>query len=171
MFAFQAFKYDPKVDSKYLNSKQKIGGWLLVPGIGIIIWTLFMLVAFMTKIEWGINTWLYPSASDYSSLKLMSRFVMLFGILLIAIFGVLNSILLLLRRSSFPKMMILYYVTFSLFTLLVSMVMFAIQKKSAVFFMNLWPFINCAIWIPYFLKSERVKKTFTRRFKTDPYQK
>ena len=170
MFAIQAFKYDPKVDAKYVNSKQTIGGWLLIPAIGIITWSLFMLVTFMMKIEWGINSWLYPSASNYPSLKLISRFFMLFAVLLITIFGMLNSILLLLRRSSFPKMMIIYYVTFLLFTFLSSTSMFVIQKEGGIFFMNLFPLINSVIWIPYFIKSERVKKTFTRRFRTNNIQ-
>nr|WP_319399137.1 DUF3857 domain-containing protein [uncultured Carboxylicivirga sp.] len=165
MFAFQAFKYDPMVDVKYVNNKQSIGGWLLVPAIGIIVWTAFMLVAFLLKINWGINSWLYPSISNHTSIKLASRFIMLFGILFMTIFGMLNSILLLLRRSSFPKMMIYYYLTFALFTLVVSTLIFVIQKEGAIFFMNVWPFINCAIWIPYFIKSERVKNTFTRRLR------
>lgn len=167
MFAFLAFKYDPKVDSKYINSNKPIGGWLLKPAIGIISWTIFSSVYFMAKLEWGINSWLLPSSSEYPSLHLMSRFLMLSGVLFFAIFGILNSILLFLKRSSFPKMMILYYVAFSILTLLVSTIIFVIQKEGSVFFMNLFPFINCAIWIPYFIKSKRVKATFTRRLKTD----
>ncbi|WP_319502336.1 DUF3857 domain-containing protein [uncultured Draconibacterium sp.] len=163
MVAFLAFKYDPKVDSKYLNNKKPIGGWLLKPAIGIITWTIFSSVYFMIKLEWGINSWLLPSSSNYPSLHLMSRFLMLFGVLFIAIFGALNSILLFLKRSSFPRMMILYYVSFSILTLLISTLIFVIQKEGGVFFMNLLPFINCAIWIPYFIKSKRVKETFTRR--------
>lgn len=171
MFAVQAFKYDPKVDPNYVNSKQTIGGWLLIPAIGIVLWTLFALVAFMMKLEWGINSWLNPSASDYASYKLMSRFLTLFVFLFIVVFGVLNSVLLFLRRSSFPKMMIYYYVIFLFFTLQLSTSIFVFQKEGEVFFMNLWPLINCAIWIPYFIKSKRVKETFTRRLKTNNIQK
>lgn len=60
-------------------------------------------------------------------------------------------------------MMVIYYITFALFSLMVSTIMYVALQDGEVFFMNLVPFANSAVWIPYFMKSERVKRTFTKR--------
>lgn len=163
MIAFKAYKYDPKVAPKYQGRNQPIGGWLLVPAIGIVAWTFTMCVLFIMKIDGGINNWLLPDASEDSSLRLLGRLILLFGLLLLLVFGVLNSVLLFLRRSSFPRMMVIYYIAFSIFSLMVSIIMHVALQDGEVFFMNLLPFANSAVWIPYFIKSERVKRTFTKR--------
>ncbi|WP_282035942.1 DUF3857 domain-containing protein [Saccharicrinis aurantiacus] len=165
MLAFKGYKYNPEVAPEFNGANKKIRGWVLIPSIGIIIWTLLMFVSFLIKLNWGINSWLTPNLNNSSSTDLLSRFALLIGFISIIVFGLLNSILFIKKRSSFPKLMIAYFIYFLLFTLLVSTIMYFSLGEKALFLIGLWPFINCCIWIPYFLKSKRVMETFTNRIK------
>ncbi|AEL26729.1 DUF2569 family protein [Cyclobacterium marinum] len=149
--------YDP-LPWEYAENKN-IGGWLVLPAIGIILTPIqitmnFFSVGYLDEAIWlqAINLELTESLA----------FELIFNILLI-VFSVLLIILFYTRRTSTPKLMILFYVV-NLAAILIDTVMtednISLENRALI-----QAFVGAAIWIPYFFFSERVKSTFckTRR--------
>jgi hypothetical protein len=149
-----------------------IGGWLIVIAIGLCVSPLLQLLFIVRDLlpvfmHGGWHALTTPGSPAYHRLwapVILFEFAMNLG------FIAMEAILLfwLFRQSRrFPTAMIVYLLT--VFVLVAadyfvaqSIPVVAAQDdpESRVAFMRAG--IVCAIWVPYFLKSKRVKGTFTR---------
>lgn len=147
-----------------------LGGWLILVGFGLIIGPIRLINILNTNYKPYFNTDLLERLINPSSSSYIPNFVYLFYAELIAIvFLILLSFYLLFlfftKKKNFPK----NYIFISLFVILYipvdAFIASTIMPNEKVvdgeliksFFQTL---ISGAIWIPYMMKSKRVKNTF-----------
>ena len=147
-----------------------LGGWLILIGFGLIIGPLRQINALSTGYKPYINTDLFEKLTSPSSASYIPNFNILFyAEIIVSIFLILLSLYLLFlffaKKKNFPK----NYIFISLFVILYipvdAFLVSTIVPNAKVFdgeivksfFQTL---ISGAVWIPYMMKSERVKNTF-----------
>jgi len=148
-----------------------IGGWLIFVTIGLCLSPLFQIVFVATKLVpiFFNGAWRLLTTQGTAAYHPLWAPVLIFELFMnLGFIGVEAILLVLLFRHSrlFPQGMIAYY--FIVFAL-TGIDHFAANLIPAVAKMNdagsLNTFIRagvlCAIWVPYFLRSKRVKGTFT----------
>jgi hypothetical protein len=140
---------------------RKIGGFLYLPLIGLVVGAASYLFALTDALKvisvnyWHINT----EAKVFFIISIAIYIVqLLFSILVISFF--------LKKKKSLPKLYILFLIstvstmTFNAYMLYVLIPDVNIGYNELVpIFRNV---ISALIWIPYFITSVRVKRTFTR---------
>ncbi|SFG66907.1 DUF3857 domain-containing protein [Pontibacter chinhatensis] len=173
IFGFAAYKlyfWDPEPLADVSDyDAERIGGWVIAPLIGLILSPLGILSTFLTSGFLNGNLWqglLDTGSGAYSPALaglLFLEFVMNIAFL---VFNVLLLTLYLKRRTSVPRLMVVFYgsaLGFVLFELLV-VYAFSISLPGgnigSALFRSL---VGACIWIPYFLMSSRVKCTFVER--------
>lgn len=147
-----------------------LGGWLILIGFGLIIGPIRQIIALSSGYKPYLDTDLFERLTTPSSSSYVPNFKLLFyGEILVSIFLILLSFYLLFlfftKNKKFPK----NYIFISLFIILyipvdAFLVTTVLPNANIVdgemvksFFQTL---ISGAIWIPYMMKSERVKNTF-----------
>ncbi len=161
-------RYDP-VPEEYTGSPiqaRRIGGWLIIPAIGVILnpvtrlgtsllnFESIALLAFRTDAPVSARFWKELVAIEF------------LGNMVLFVVSILIAIQFFSRRSSFPQLFIAFLVAGALFQTLDSIaaavfleaVTDADSARTAV---GAW--ISVAIWVPYFTRSVRVKETFLFR--------
>ncbi len=160
------YEYDPEPkDNTRYNS---IGGWLILPAIGLCL-TPFRMVYELIDIEyfnyshWRILT--DPNFGAYDA-KLGS-FILAELIVNLALlfYSVVLIILFFKRRSSVPILAVIFYGSTFAFLLIDGMIgaQYSDGMDKETLTSILRSLIGSCIWIPYFLISERSKGTFTQR--------
>lgn len=164
-------RYDlpSKVKPKY---ERKIGGWLILIGIGLAVTPLFLFFRIFTSNYFESSVWI----SLFSNTNTISM-----GLILIAemifnsiyfVFSIFVVILFFQRRTIAPRMIIALYagvlilsgiITFT--TLYLHPSSFTGSQTQELYTDLSAMVIRCLIFIPYFLYSERVEETFTKRKK------
>jgi len=155
---------------------KSFGGWLLLPILGLLITPIRMAYDFMVLYEdssyspivWnnlfnlGDNTFqdiLYGSSIIISTIHNGWLFVFTF-----ALFYFLFT-----KRSNFPKLICLLYISTFVILAMDGMVAYLIDNNEFPLNKDVRAaFISCAIWIPYFFKSKRVEQTFVNRKEESP---
>lgn len=158
------FKYDPV--SARTTKEMSIGGWLLLPALGIILSPFRMVIEIIDLIKEGVyeqSTWSYLwNDKQYELITLVFTGSILN--IMLFIFSITLIVLFLMKRTNIPNLMIGFY--------LFNLSIMAMSTASIYFFdisedlelVDLFRyFISCCIWIPYFIKSKRVKNTFIYR--------
>lgn len=144
------------------NGLEGIGGWLILLAIGLAIAPFFSLHGIVTDLS------VLTGASHQS---ILSERPGLAGLILFE--AITNSIFLLIlaclnflfysKKKIFPMCMIAY-LAFSFFVLLtdhlIAGALMPSADHSAGLVAVIRAFIGAAVWIPYFLNSERVEQTF-----------
>lgn len=143
---------------------ERIGGWLILPAIGLVLtppqslWRLYHDFAVqMTDGTFDKVAALYPNYAGVFAFEALTNLGLLVFLVYVAInfFG---------RRRRAPKLMVIWY----LCVLVIECIDAALVSSLGPDFNTegVPPFvgstIRAAIWIPYFLTSERVRNTFTR---------
>lgn len=167
LLAQKAYRYNPAVKNKYVNYNTPIGGWLIIPVIGIFFWTAFIVIGIFIRNAFNIELWLQFANQGSTQYQLISVHLVLQFVLNIffAIFGILNIVLLLLKRSSFPIMMIVFHISYSMFIAFNQYVDMVYYNNNGLLILVIIFVANTFIWVPYFLRSERVKMTFNKTWK------
>lgn len=157
--------YDPTYQAKTeLNLKLRgLGGWLILVGIGIVITPLSLLVE-------SQELWYVFSAQQWSILSdqyggglltvIAIEMMVNAALLVVAVFLI---VMFFQRRHTFPRIYIIYsiasLVIFGADMLALNMVSIALESSDITELVG--QVIGVTIWCLYFLKSERVKATFT----------
>lgn len=147
-----------------------LGGWLVLVGIAVVIRPIRIVAELWPSFPTYVNldTWQVMTTSTSAAFQpsyaiiaptemVLNLVLMISSILLVALFFK--------RRKIFPRVMIAY-LAFELATVIFEC--WATQElgakaESAQAYSNLLRgFLSCAVWIPYFCVSRRVKLTFTR---------
>lgn len=169
------FNVDPTAIEK---DPLKIGGWLILPAIGLSISPITILVSIFGEDlseGYSISVWreLWNSGAGETGFTLL---IIIIIELLVNIHYVIFIITLIYlfykQRSSVPYLMVIFYVLNLLIPLIDSVALnyFAevpFDKDSTKDIIRAT--IGAFIWIPYFLISDRVNNTFTKRL--NPIQK
>jgi Protein of unknown function (DUF2569) len=152
------------------KSLKGIGGWLILPLLGLILSPL-RLIYMIYEGLWPIFSSDYwedltsPGSESYHQLWTSVLIFEVVGNLAIFLVG-LAALLSFLRKSrKAPKLMILWFFLALVFvgadTYLRGYIPGAALTYEAIPSIELWRAgITAAIWIPYFLASKRVKATF-----------
>ncbi|HCL57362.1 MAG TPA: DUF2569 domain-containing protein [Spirochaetia bacterium] len=158
-------------ESSHSSEPEGIGGWLILPAIGLCLAPFRILLSFIkdTLPTFSDEIWIpltQESSSVYHPLwKPLLIAEAASDILLMAI-GIVNLILFFQKKKFFVKMIIITLISTFLFNILdIFLVSLIPQAFSLVKAEGLYgivrSFLAGAIWIPYFLISKRVKNTFT----------
>ncbi len=171
-FANKLYSYDER--PHYPNYGNPIGGWLLLSAIGLILAPILNIIAFYKADYFNISILDFisnPLAPIYN--PLMAAFLlfeMIFFIVIIS-FQILILILFTQRRSTVPKFVVLCYILLLGlgFWEIVFLNLFVPNPtdnpmvKQAYYTLG-GTAISAIIWIPYYLKSVRVKETFVTTY-------
>jgi hypothetical protein len=146
-----------------------IGGWLILPSIGLCIAPLQLVyfiydTGFFNYVNWQILAdAAYVSYNPNLGMLVLTELIINF---VLCAFGVLVIVLFFKRRSSVPLLVACFYGANFLLPLIDSLIadslnLSGFDKETTSNLLT--GFISCAIWIPYFLISNRSKGTFTVR--------
>ncbi|RIV52806.1 DUF2569 family protein [Flagellimonas taeanensis] len=178
LFIFGAKKihdnYNPKPQS---DQNLNIGGWLVLPGIGLVLSPFLLLFQVGSQGYFDKGVWsLFKNAGyeNANALTLFLGFELAMNIALL-VFAALLIILYFKKRTSLPKLIIIMYASSFVIPILDLVLYNALFPKDLLdaaddqetYTQIFRGFISAAIWIPYFLVSERVKNTFTKVRETE----
>jgi hypothetical protein len=166
------YNYDP-APWKYAENFP-IGSWLVLIAIGVAISPFRILYELLVDLEYyNQNTWLGLMQSGSSFIQnLILGFLLMLQLIvnwLLFVYVILLAFLFFTRRTSVPKLMLIYLIANFAIPLL-DHVLFYIAAPNlfnGLFTEELFlelaaPLLGSAVWIPYFLMSERVKSTFCK---------
>lgn len=165
-------EYDVPAQDKDPEGRS-IGGWLILIAIGVVLTPVIILYSLLADPSiYDAYSW----ATLWETEGLVGKPFVLFMVVELIInyarvvYGVLLIILFFQRRTIVPRLMIILYAGTFLFLVLDSVValglapdLYTDQENQESYKDIFRAFISCAIWIPYFLISTRVKETFVKR--------
>ena len=140
----------------------RIGGWMILPLIGLVISPMLVLSELMLGDYFDKSSWI--SLFEISILHTILHAIFL----LINVFYIVTPVFLLIlaynRKKLFLTYIIYFYaaiLVFTLFSFFVTNSFPDIYKKDNISDL-IRPIIAISIWMPYFLYSDRCKRTFVR---------
>jgi hypothetical protein len=149
---------------------EKIGGWLILVAIGLVLTPLRSLVIvgriylpmFMTE-RWAALT--TPGGPAYHPLWAPILIFEFVGNIAVMLFGVVAAVCLFQKRRIFPKLMIAFLLSNLLFVgadyVVADWIPAVARQNDRESLRELGrTLFACLIWIPYFLVSKRVTGTF-----------
>ena len=146
-----------------------IEGWLVFPAFSVLIspFTILKDTFYLASKVLSHNTWVELSSSSSDSFNPLLLPVIFFevtGNIGIIVFWVLTSLLLLQKKSLFPRMyvyVLMWNLLYGILDKILSYVAFSSVPTWRVIAIGLEPFIGAL----YMMKSKRVKKTFGQNYK------
>ncbi|HKC66717.1 MAG TPA: DUF3857 domain-containing protein [Bacteroidia bacterium] len=172
--AFYIYRKKPKtlpLDENGIEIKHEtLGGWLILPLIGLILTPFLCAATIFNNNYFNLNTWnilTVSGSSAYNPLWAPGLVLELLLTTLVLVFSIMLCVMFFTYDKRTPKFMIAFLilkVVVELVSLLFLLAIPAVDEKtiedtsSALVKLV----IAAAVWIPYFITSERCKETFTR---------
>ncbi|WP_439484258.1 DUF3857 domain-containing protein [Cyclobacterium plantarum] len=150
--------YDPK---PWIYAENKgIGGWLILPAIGLTI-TPFRITYDFTTVGY-LNKALWSNAAAMNLTEAVA-FELVYNTCFL-VFSILLIVLFYSRRTSIPRLMTIFYAT-NLVAILTETAL-TYESVNLDYQLLVQATVAAIIWIPYFNISETVKSTFCKTRKT-----
>ncbi|NJK90478.1 MAG: DUF3857 domain-containing protein [Blastochloris sp.] len=148
-----------------------LGGWLILVAVGLFLRPVTLVSGFFSDLGlvYNMERWAALTSPEGGAYHPMFAPLLYFEVvanLFLIMLGLLLILLFFTKRASFPWVFILMLALLPLvhvldFVLSQNIPAVASQNREAQFSMTLWQnFAQAAIWIPYALKSRRVRVTF-----------
>lgn len=148
-----------------------IGGWLTLPAIGLTMTPIFLIITFLATPEYfDSSIWREYFHLQASFKEMYTGLFYLFGFLMELLFFIFSVMLIFLffnRRSTLPQFIIAFYVADFGFALLAAFAATAVNpeaytvaEQQAFSQIGFGPVFKVLVWIPYFMVSQRVRRTF-----------
>ncbi|HEY9049775.1 MAG TPA: DUF3857 domain-containing protein [Ohtaekwangia sp.] len=162
--------YDPEPELPW-SEGQPIGGWLVLVGIGITFSPLalfyFLFISNASPLNEGVWVMLVASKNYVIiALRVIEIILRTAGV----IFSILVVVLFYQRRTSLPKLIMIFYGLNLAITILTACIGLSSGPEASVrneLYLNVFKsLLVAAIWIPYFNTSVRVRETFVERSKS-----
>jgi len=153
-------KYDPEPQG---DGKLSIGGWLVLPAIGLVLTPFLLLFQVFNDDYFHKDIWEGFYLAGYENagfLNIYLGFELFYNVLLFS-YSILLIVLFFSKRTNLPTLMIFFYAINLAMIILGSFILNQSGIDDPTFGKDLFRSIfSAAIWIPYFLVSKRVKNTF-----------
>jgi len=146
--------------AKEKKVKKGIGGWLILPAIGVALNPLLTLISLVN----GVSLLDSRAAGMYPAIKTYAGLVILGGLFFL-VFSIVLAVQFFRKKARAKRTFIWYLVSVAVFRFLILLVVmgggtFPDELVLGAFAdFAIW-FLPMMIWIPYFLRSKRVKNTF-----------
>jgi magnesium-transporting ATPase (P-type) len=165
------YYYDPKPAIEIWDGGQPIGGWLILVALGLVLSPFRMIVDLFNIPEvYDSQTWANLLALKRYGLFAFTLLTHVYNVLFFS-YMILIIVLFIRRRSSLPKLIIIFYGVNCFMTVIDSLVGAVVDPSVAhqpAYYRNVFSsIIAAAIWIPYFNTSSRVKETFVVQISDD----
>lgn len=162
--------YNPEPESISLENPRSIGGWLVLPSIGLVITPFVLIYQIFSSEYFSSGIWQGFELGGYENAQFLTiylGFEIVYNVFFL-VFTILAIILFFNKRTSAPKFMIFFYGINLALTIVESFVMNQTGLPDPTGASDIIKsIISAAIWIPYFLKSKRVKETFVNTYKKE----
>lgn len=169
--AWRVYLWDPEPHAGAIGLPVTgIGGWMVLPMIGLFISPLRILYDIYDSGSWFFQASLYVPQLEVKSKPLFQLYILFFQFQAIAMLGLvlITLVLFLNRRTSVALLMKVIYIGSVVF-LFLDMVLYEWLDLQTLFgeaydARDLGrAFFSAAIWVPFFSLSERVRTTFVQR--------
>ena len=166
--ALKTYRFDPRALGHPKGIPSGLGGWLVVPAIGLIATPIATLYVLYTSLDaLAADTWASLTTFGRESYHALWAPILLFDLIAMLgtfVFGILLIFLFFSRRSSVPRIFICFQLATSA-TMLIDVAMInAIPQADPVDMpQTIRTLLGSVIWIAYFLQSVRVRNTFVVR--------
>ena len=147
-----------------------LGGWLILPAIGLFLRPVMTFCSVVGSASaYAPDTWhtlTDPSGAAYNSFWAPILIYELLVNMTVIVFAILLLLLFFQRRRTFPILFIVFLLFIAIGgtidNIMGQFIPAVASKTPVVDSSSSGNFIACLIWIPYMLKSQRVKATFVR---------
>jgi hypothetical protein len=152
----------------------QIGGWLILVAIGITLSPLRIATNIFIPPDF-FNSYLWSGLTNFdaSSRSMLTALLMFFELVtnvFLLVFSILIIALFFHRRSILPRMIIIFYTIHLVYLILDNFFainlqpdLFSSADKATAFSTIFGALFAYIIWVPYFLISKRVKRTFVEQ--------
>ncbi len=153
------------------SQNKQIGGWLILPAIGLIISPFVLSLQIINEDFFNHNTWLSLNSIGENAANITVLFAaeLIYNFLFL-MFNLLVIYMFFSRRTSLPRLITIYYIVSLLGPILDHFLVEILAPgvltevdRNTTYTDATRTIIGAAIWIPYFNISERSKNTFCRK--------
>lgn len=161
--------YNPKPPMD--NSNLSIGGWLIIPAIGLVLSPILLAYGLFEGDYFNKNIWANALTYDNSQwIIMLVGFEFIYNIIFL-IFSVLVAMLFYQRRTNVPKLISAFYIISFIIPLIDTILSYQLFSEEilgpmSVAYTDVFKsLVALFIWVPYFNISKRVKNTFVKTYK------